>query len=100
MVGNLELEALKLDPSRKPALLDRATERGGEVLAVDRLLDVVVRAAAQSLDCRAHVVHGRGEHDHDGRVVRFDPRQEVAAGAPRIDVVEDGGILMSVTIAS
>ncbi len=46
----LELQPLHFDAPREPAPLDRAGERGSEVVAVDRLLDVVVRAPAQSLD--------------------------------------------------
>ena len=45
----LEREPLLLDLPVEPAQLDRALERGDEVLAVDRLLDEVVGAAAQRL---------------------------------------------------
>ena len=46
----LEREPLLLDLAIEPAKLDRALERGDEVVAVDRLLYEVIRAAAQRLD--------------------------------------------------
>jgi hypothetical protein len=46
----LQFQPLALDPLRQLAPLDRPAQRGGEVLAIDRLLDVVVRAAAERLD--------------------------------------------------
>ena len=46
----LEREPLAFDLAVEPAHLDRALERGDEVVAVDRLRDEVVRAAAERPD--------------------------------------------------
>ena len=46
----LEREALLLDLTDEDAPLDRPLERGDEVVAIDRLLDEVVRAAAKRLN--------------------------------------------------
>ena len=46
----LERKPLLLHLAVEPPKLDRALERGDEVVPVDRLLDEVVSAAAQRLD--------------------------------------------------
>ena len=89
----LQLQPLLVDLAVEPADLDRTLQRGDEVVAVDRLLDEVVRAAAQRLDGQV-VLAVAG--DQQGRRAR-DARCLISSRSARPSIP---GILMSVTIAS
>jgi hypothetical protein len=88
----LESEPLLLDLPLEPPHVDRALERGDEVLAVDRLLHEVVRAAAQRLHrevvLAVAVIRSVGV---PGRTLPIS----ASSASPSMT-----GILMSLTIAS
>ena len=90
----LQREALLVDAALEPAQLDRALQRCDEVVAVDRLLDEVVGAAAQGLHRQVVLAVPGDQHRRRLRAQLLDLAQHLeAVEAGHLDVADDGVVV-------
>src|SRR5262249_47724127 len=70
------------------APFEHAIGRADAVVDLEGLDEVVVGATLERFDRRAYVPNGGGDHHHDLRIQRLDPRQNIDAGLARHALVE------------
>ena len=83
-----EGRAQRDDLALEVALFQHAVREADDLIHLERLDQVVVRAALERLHRRAHVAHRGGDHHDHRRVERLDARQDVHAGLARHTLVE------------